>query len=313
MASLVCPPSSDPFTDAEALRKACDGWGTNEHGVIEIIAHRNAAQLKQIKEAYYQQCNEDLIVRLQKELSGDFGRAVYLWMLEPFDREAFIINEAIKKGDYKVVVELTCVSSPDDLFRIRRAYQLRYKHSLEEDVACNTNGDVRKLLLLLVSAYRYEATETDSRLVQSEAEILYKAIKDKEYNDEEVLRIVTTRSKAHLVAVVFRYEDAYGDSLSKHLEEKCDEKYVALLNIAVSCLKSTKEYLEGVIRGAMEQHGTDEDTLSRVIVTRAEKDLGEIKEFYFQRNGVTLEQAVSKETHWDYKPFLLALLGAEGH
>ena len=42
---------------------------------------------------------------------------------------------------------------------------------------------------------------------------------------------------------------------------------------------------------------------------RAEKDLKDIKELYYKRNSVHLEDEVSKETSGDYKKFLLTLLG----
>ena len=51
-----------------------------------------------------------------------------------------------------------------------------------------------------------------------------------------------------------------------------------------------------VLRTAIKQKGTDEDALTRVIVTRAEVDLEEIKDLYYKRNSVTLENAVAKET-----------------
>lgn len=57
--------------------------------------------------------------------------------------------------------------------------------------------------------------------------------------------------------------------------------------------------------------GTDEDTLTRVVTTRAEVDLKVIKEAYQKRNSVPLEKAVSKETARDYEDMMLALLGAE--
>lgn len=64
---------------------------------------------------------------------------------------------------------------------------------------------------------------------------------------------------------------------------------------------------------AIKKRGTDEDALTRVIVTRAERDLGEIKELFYKRNSVTLEHAVAKETRGDYEAFLLTLLGQEDH
>lgn len=61
----------------------------------------------------------------------------------------------------------------------------------------------------------------------------------------------------------------------------------------------------------MKRGGTDEDALTRVIVTRAERDLKDIKGVYYKRNSVHLEKAVAKETSGDYKKFLLTLLGKE--
>ena len=48
------------------------GWGTNEDLIIKILAHRNAEQKKQIREAYAATYNEDLLKALDKELSNDF-------------------------------------------------------------------------------------------------------------------------------------------------------------------------------------------------------------------------------------------------
>ena len=66
-----------------------------------------------------------------------------------------------------------------------------------------------------------------------------------------------------------------------------------------------------MVRNALKKTGTDEDALTRVIVSRAEKDLKDIKELYYKRNSVHLEQAVAKETSGDYENFLLTLLGKE--
>jgi hypothetical protein len=66
-----------------------------------------------------------------------------------------------------------------------------------------------------------------------------------------------------------------------------------------------------LVRNAIKGVGTDDEALTRVIVTRAERDLNGIKELYYLRNSVSLDHAVAKETSGDYKAFLLALLGKE--
>ncbi|KAL8137341.1 hypothetical protein V2J09_003342 [Rumex salicifolius] len=166
--------------------------------------------------------------------------------------------------------------------------------------------------ILLAMFARNDTSETEARLAEDEADILHKALKDEHYNHDEILRIVATRSKAQLIATFFRYKDTYGDSITKDLMENRDE-YVVLLEIAIECINSPQNYLEGVLRDALLNRGTDKEALTRVILTRAERDLKEIMELYYQRNSVTLEQSVKKETHGHYKAFLLALLGSEAH
>ena len=63
----------------------------------------------------------------------------------------------------------------------------------------------------------------------------------------------------------------------------------------------------------MKRVGTDEDSVTRVIVARAEKDLNNIKEVYYKKNSISLDDAVAKETSGDYKAFLLTLLGKEDY
>jgi len=73
-------------------------------------------------------------------------RAMYRWMLQPADRDAVLVNVAIKNGtkDYHVIAEIACVLSAEELLAVRRAYHRRYKCSLEEDVAANTTGNLRQ-------------------------------------------------------------------------------------------------------------------------------------------------------------------------
>ncbi|GAV70978.1 Annexin domain-containing protein [Cephalotus follicularis] len=191
------------------------GWGTDEKAIINVLAHQNATQRQQIMTAYNDIYHEDLVKRLESELSGDFGKAVYCWILDPTDSQAVLAHVAIKKSepDYHVIVEIACVLSPEELLAVRRAYHHRYKRSSEEDEAAATSGDILlimvnlQLLWALVSSFRYDGIEVNASLADKEAEILHNAIKDKALNHEEAIRILTTRSKLELIATFNSYSD----------------------------------------------------------------------------------------------------------
>jgi len=52
-------------------------------------------------------------------------------------------------------------------------------------------------------------------LAQVEAEILHDCIKDKSYNHDDILRILTPRSKAQLVTTFYHFKDAYGTPITE--------------------------------------------------------------------------------------------------
>lgn len=50
----------------------CVGWGTDEKSVITILGHRSVYQRQQIRKTYQETYQEDLLKRLESEISGDF-------------------------------------------------------------------------------------------------------------------------------------------------------------------------------------------------------------------------------------------------
>lgn len=56
--------------------------------------------------------------------------------------------------------------------------------------------------------------------------------------------------------------------------------------------------------------GTDEDSLTRAIVSRAEIDAMKIRGEYFNLYKTNLDGAVIDDTSGDYRDFLMTLLGA---
>ncbi|KAJ3669233.1 hypothetical protein LUZ60_011183 [Juncus effusus] len=312
MATLCVPhPVPSAMEDAQKLRKAFEGWGTDEKTVIDILTHRNAEQRTQIRLVYEEEFKENFFKRLESELSGHFEKAVYRWVFAPVQRQALLAHNAIisKEFDFLVIVEIACVNSPDELLAVKKMYQALYKHSMEEDIASYTTGNIRALTFALVGTYRYGGDEIDTVVAQSEAKILNEAINKGDFNDQEIIRILSTRSKAQLNATFNCFKDANTVSITKALVGETPNDFALALRSLIRCIINPAKYYEKVVRNALQHHHKDEDTLTRVIVTRTEKDLKEIKELFHKRANVTLEQTVANETHGDYKHFLLALIG----
>uniref|UniRef100_A0A7N0T347 Annexin n=1 Tax=Kalanchoe fedtschenkoi TaxID=63787 RepID=A0A7N0T347_KALFE len=278
----IVPPPAD---DCLRLKKAFEGLGTDEEGVIWVLGRRNATQRKQITEAYQHLYKASLLDRINSELSGDFKKAVLLWVYDPAERDARLIREALKATkkrvkQLEVLVEVACTTPPTHLVAVRKAYSLLFHSSIEEDIHSNVaSAALRKLLVGLVSSFRYDGEVVDTNLAISEAVELYKCIKARLFQSNRFLWILSTRN-------VFQLRETF----------ECYHR-------------SFKNPIEQVIREAIIGIGTDEDSLTRAIVTRAEVDMVKIKTAYSEMYKSTVESAVDGDTSGDYKAFLMTLLG----
>lgn len=72
-----------------------------------------------------------------------------------------------------------------------------------------------QLLVGLVTSFRYDGIEINPSLAKFEANILHEAIKDNKGNLEEVIRILSTRSKTQLLATFNSYRDLHSISITK--------------------------------------------------------------------------------------------------
>ena len=110
-----------------------------------------------------------------------------------------------------------------------------------------------QLLVGLVSAYRYEGPRVNEEAARAEAEALGAAVKSAAggkllAENGDVVRILSTRSKPHLVETLRRYKEIHGRRLEEDLSGRGREETTTLLLEAVLCLAAPAKYFSQVRR-----------------------------------------------------------------
>ena len=119
---------STPEKDAETLRNAMKGLGTDEAAIIKVIANRNNAQRQKIKSAYKTAYGRDLIDDLKSELKGNFEDAVVALFEPPVEYDVDQLRKAMKGAgtDEDTLIEIIA-SRPNWLLKqIKDKYQEKY-------------------------------------------------------------------------------------------------------------------------------------------------------------------------------------------
>ncbi|CAL4907941.1 unnamed protein product [Urochloa decumbens] len=259
-------------------------------------------------------CEEEYMLHLAAEFAR-FKNLMVLWAMHPWERDARLAHHVLHQSHpAAVLVEVACTRSADELLGALRAYHALFHHSLEEDVAYRARDKPYcNLLVGLVSAYRYEGPRVSEEVARAEAKALGAAVKGagvggKVAEDGEVVRILTTRSKPHLVETFKYYKEMNGRRIEEDLGKSGEETLVE----AVLCLAAPARYFSQVIEAALrdgaDHHG--KEALTRVAVTRSDHDMDEIAAAYQEQFGNKLEDAIAAKAHGHYRDALLSLVGA---
>lgn len=305
-------PGADPLKDVEVLRKAMKGLGTDEKAIIELLGSRSNKQRVPLIAAYKTTYGKDLVRDLKSELRGDFEDLVLAMLKTPGQFDASELKEAIKGAgtDEACLIEILSSRSNSEIQEINSIYKAEYGKKLEDDIASDTSGHFRRLLVSLCQGNRDERDTVDISLAKQDAQKLYAAGENKVGTDESQFNaILCARSKPHLRAVFQEYQQMTGKEIEKSICSEMSGNLESGMVAVVKCIKNTPAYFAERLHKAMKGAGTKDRTLIRIMVSRSEVDMLDIRQEFLKAYGKSLYNQISSDTSGDYKKLLLKLCG----
>lgn len=302
----------DPRSDAEILRKAMKGFGTDEKAIINVLARRSNQQRMEIALQFKTLYGKDLVDDLKSELTGKFEDLVVAMMKPHFEFMAKEVHDAIAGigTDEETVVEVICSATNQEIYSIKAAYQHMYHRSLEEDLRGDTSGNFKRLMVSLCVGNRSEDYNVDPGAVQADAQALLRAGELRVGTDESTFNaVLCQRSYAHLQGVIVEYQRITGHSLEKAIKKEFSGDIEEGLLTILRCVENRPGYFAERLYKSMKGLGTDDRALVRLVVSRCEVDMVEIKQAFEAKYGKTLASFITGDTSGDYKKCLLALIG----
>uniref|UniRef100_A0A3B4AY36 Annexin n=1 Tax=Periophthalmus magnuspinnatus TaxID=409849 RepID=A0A3B4AY36_9GOBI len=281
--------------DAEVLHKAMKGLGTDEDAILQLLTARSNTQRQEIKNTYKTLFGKDLINDLKGELGGKFESLIVALMTPPLAYDVTSLRDAIKGAgtDEKVLIEILASRTAHQVKEIVAAYRKEYDDNLEEDICGDTSGHFKRLLVILLQA-------------------LFKAGEEKYGTDEQsFVTILGNRSAEHLRKVFDAYMKMSGFEIEESIQRETSGNLRALLLAVVKCARSIPAYFAESLYYAMKGAGTDDATLIRVMVTRSEVDMLDIRKEFRRLFACSLHSMIKGDTGGDYRKALLLLCGGD--
>lgn len=300
----------DPKSDAEILRSAMKGKTKNEDKIIKLITGRTNEQRQKIKECYNSLYNSDLIKDLQKELSGHFEEVVVALFYLPIDYDCFQLRKAVKGlgTDEDALIEILATRTPSEIEEIKKRYTEMYPgRTLLKDIEGDTSGIFRKILVSLLEAKRPDNTQSNYEECEKCAKLLADSNEKKKGDAEVFTKIFTEKSQAEFIKIAQIYYKLTKKTLLQAVEKEFSGDSKGVLIGIIYAMISPAEYFAKKVYKAVKGLGTDNTTLIRILITRDEKDMPQIKQFFKQLYKKDMLEAIRDDTSGNYRKILLEL------
>uniref|UniRef100_A0A8C6PCI7 Annexin n=1 Tax=Nothobranchius furzeri TaxID=105023 RepID=A0A8C6PCI7_NOTFU len=220
--------------DAQQLKQAMKGLGTDEDTLIEILASRNNKQILELKKAYKEDYKKDLEEDIRSDTSGDFRNALMALckqkektegvneqLIDSDARSLYEAGEGRKGTDASVFIEILTTRSAAHLRKVFDRYSKYSKVDMAKAIDLEMKGDIENCLTAIVKC-------AGSRPAYF-AERLYLAMKGKGTRKHILTRIMVSRSEIDMKRIKDEYKKTYGKTLYQDILDDTKGDYETIL------------------------------------------------------------------------------------
>ena len=296
--------------DAAAIRKAMEGFGTDEDALIKIVANRSNAQRQKIKEEYKTAYGRDLISDLKSELRGKLEDAMVALFTEPIEYDVDSLNRAMKGAgtDEDAVIEIITSRPNWMLKKIKEKFKQKYNKELESAVKSDFHGDLERLLVSILQCKRSENNNPNQSECANLAKELFDAGEKKWGTDSSIFnKIFTGCSPTEIACIAREYHKISGHTILDGIDKEFSGNTKKALRSIVYALISPSEYFATRVQDAIKGFGTNDHLLIRILITRDEIDMPQIKQYYKQLYGNDMVEDIKKDIGGDYRKLMVEL------
>ncbi|KAL0979663.1 hypothetical protein UPYG_G00187950 [Umbra pygmaea] len=221
--------------DAQQLKLAMKGLGTDEDTLVEILASRTNNELRDIKKAYKEEYKKELEDDIKSDTGGDFRNAL-LSLCKANRNEDTTVNQELadndaralyeagekRKGtDCKVFIDILTTRSAPQLRRAFENYSKYSKVDVAKAIDLELKGDIENCLMAVVKCAGSKPAFFAERLNLS--------MKGKGTRTKILTRIMVSRSEVDLAWIKQEYKNKFGKTLYQDILDDTQGDYEKIL------------------------------------------------------------------------------------
>ncbi|VUZ55088.1 unnamed protein product [Hymenolepis diminuta] len=308
---IIAQPCFNAKQDAMELFTALHEDEIDEKKIIEALTRRTISQRKEIATRYKYMYGEHFERKLASKLTGELKETIISLMNNVHELKARALNNALKQLDVdnQTLIQTMIGASNEEITSLKQTYGKLFGAELEADIENNISGHFLYILKLILQGKREKRLAIGNGKLEEEIYMLSLS-KEKWDTPKEVVfsYILCSRSFQHIRALVkvyaYKSKETLIETIQRETSGHCRETLISIIEYALDPLGTYVKW----IQNSIEARGKRDKDLIRLIMTRAEIDLKDIKEEFLQSTGKSLSAAIKSEVSGDYKDTLITMI-----
>uniref|UniRef100_A0A8B9KKS3 Annexin n=1 Tax=Astyanax mexicanus TaxID=7994 RepID=A0A8B9KKS3_ASTMX len=293
-------PDFDANGDAEALYNAMKGFGSDKEAILDLVTSRSNGQRQEIRSAYKSLYGKCSLLFLQYP---NLINQINLW------RVLFLFDSGT---DEKCLIEILASRTNQQIHDLVAAYNDAYGRDIEQDIIGDTSGHFKKMLVVLLQGTREDDGVVHEEVIEEDAQALFAAGEEQWGTDESIfIMLLGNRSVTHLQLVFDEYQKIAEKSIEDSIKSELSGDFERLMLAVVQCIRSRPMFFAKRLYKSMKGLGTADNTLIRIMISRSEIDMLDIRECFRLRYEKSLHNMIQDDTSGEYKRTLLKLCGGD--
>ena len=290
------------------FHEALFGKKIDEETIISILSSTSNLD-RQIIRLFYKKKFTNLIQKdIQDQLKGKLSDLVLDLFDLPYEYDARELHHSLTslRKEEKTIIEIIITRPRTHLILVQKIYKKFYNTSLKNDILSLSNKTFSEFLITILASQRPSGKTikpNDAYIIAKD--IIKNGVKQYGKNVNLFKEIFVDKSREDLIMISRAFYDLYKKSLYETINNEISGVIKKLIKDILYGLITPAQWFAKKIYKAMKGPGTDNKTLCRVIISRAEIDMDDIRDYYFRDRNTDLRNDIDGDCSGTYGQILI--------
>lgn len=282
----------NPMADYENMKNYIQNKESTK--IVEYICNLSNEQRQKFKEMYIASYGTELSKELDSALSGDAKDLILGLMKTPveFDAEKLYLSMKGLGTDEETLSEIIATRSSRHLVKIKEKYPELYNESLDDAIKGDTSKYYRNILIAMIQGGRSDNPYPDSQRMK---DIVNQLKDDNENLQENFVSYLVNCSYGEICTICREYEKAYGKNILEGIKDKFGKDEYNFFNMLLHYISDPGRFFAEKI------HEFNDKDLIRIIISRSEENMDEIRDAYKELYNTELIDDIKNKTNGDFQ------------